>query len=169
MSRETVNSPSVPGITTWLASSDNNMRSGVTSSNLNVSAISSGPREARASLLRRCYCPWRRSPPGLQLGAAKRAEEHRVVDGISFVLVTVEAEQRRTYRARHRRRQRSAARSPHPAWHLSGYHSIRQNCRLHFAPPSPSSPVYGLCRRGELFRLSDRLLDRADHVERLLR
>ena len=35
----TVKSPSTPGTTTWAASSDSAMRSGVTSSNLNVPAI----------------------------------------------------------------------------------------------------------------------------------
>ena len=35
----TVKSPSMPGTTTWPASSDSAMRSGVTSSNLNVPAM----------------------------------------------------------------------------------------------------------------------------------
>src|SRR5262245_49624857 len=92
----TVKSPSVPGTTTWLASPDSNIRSGVTSSNLNISAMACRPRQdfsrppalvgagagLLVDLLRR-----------LQLGAAERAEEHRVVDGIGLVALTVEAEE----------------------------------------------------------------------------
>src|SRR5207342_3836937 len=77
----TVKSPSTPGTITWPTSSDSAMRSGVTNSNLNVPAMGDAPAirsgfDLGVDLFRR-----------LQLGAAERAEEHRVVDHVGVFLL----------------------------------------------------------------------------------
>src|SRR5690349_1632496 len=79
----TVNSPSTPGTTTCATSSESAIRSGVTSSNLNVPAMYSVRSCALPSGLRLGVDLFRR----LHLGAAERAEEHRMINHVGVVLL----------------------------------------------------------------------------------